>query len=238
MLADLDPAWTILSVPGQVHVWSFDLDSVTLDPAHPEYLAADEMERAARFHFPRDRHRFLAGRIFAHQLLARYLHLPIGRLRWRYSAYGRPEIDNDAGIRCNWSHSGGRILIGFALGREIGVDIEYARLDVDFDSIARSFFAPGEQAQLSGMPPAARPDAYYRCWTRKEAYIKARGMGLSLPLADFEVSLAPAGPFELLRSCDPVELHRWSFFSIDTCPGFLAAAAVEKPCLAPRVLVF
>ena len=119
-------------------------------------------------------------------------------------------------------------LYAVARGRRLGVDIERVRADAADERVAEQFFAPGEVAALGAFSESMRPLAFFNCWTRKEAYIKARGEGLSLRLDQFEVSLAPGEPAALLStSGDPQESARWSLRALDTDPGYVAALAVE-----------
>jgi 4'-phosphopantetheinyl transferase len=216
----------------EVHVWRARLD------APPEsvrrlfdLLAPDERERAARFHFQRDRDRFTIARALLRGILGGYLNSGPERLRFEYGAQGKPSLaaeHNPVGLRFNVSHSEGVALFAAALGREVGVDVERVSARVECEEIAGRFFSPREVAALRALPAALREAAFFNCWTRKEAYIKARGEGLTLPLDGFDVSLAPGEPAALLANrLDPAEVSRWSLRELAPWPGFAAALAAE-----------
>jgi len=131
-------------------------------------------------------------------------------------------------LQCNVSHSHELALLAFSYRRELGVDVEYMRTNIEYEDLARHSFSPNEQAVLLALPPEVRQQAFFNCWTRKEAYIKARGMGLSLDLAIFDVSLVPGEPIALLASReDQREVARWRFYELDPGPGYAGALAVE-----------
>jgi 4'-phosphopantetheinyl transferase len=148
-----------------------------------------------------------------------------------YNAYGKPELAPDSNappLRFNLSHSHELALFGFAYGREIGIDIEYIRPTFAREQIAAQFFSPRENAALRLLAADQHALGFFNCWTRKEAYIKARGQGLSLPLDQFDVSLTPGEPAVLLQTRDiPQEAARWSLHALAPGPGYLAALAVE-----------
>ena len=176
---------------GTVHVWAAALD------AGPErlaacarLLAADERERAGRFHFARDRDAYIAGRGMLRLLIGRYLARAPETLDISYSDYGKPCLAGGE-LRFNLAHSAGLALYAFAAHTELGVDVEAERDLPDALPIARRFFSAAEYDALRALPPDEQPAAFFRCWTRKEAFIKAVGEGLSYPLDRFQVSLRP-----------------------------------------------
>jgi 4'-phosphopantetheinyl transferase len=216
----------------EVHVWRFSLEPQPgLLTQLEGSLSEDEIERAGRFHFERDRSHFVAARGFLRDILARYLQEEAARLRFRYSAYGKPELAEEfsgTGIQFNLSHSGQIGLLALGCGRSLGVDIERVRTEVAVDQIARRFFSPHEVDVLLSLPEPLREGAFFNCWTRKEAYIKAWGEGLSMPLDQFDVTLAPGEPACLLDTRpDPDEAARWSLRRLDPAPGYAAALAVR-----------
>ncbi|HJQ31332.1 MAG TPA: 4'-phosphopantetheinyl transferase superfamily protein [Pyrinomonadaceae bacterium] len=193
-------------------------------------LSEDELRRAYRLRFPRDRARFIAARGILREILGRYTRTPPERVRFDYNAYGKPELLDEgegARIRFNLSRAGTVALFAVAAGRDVGVDIETLREDFACAEVAAKFFSPFEVAALA-VPPHSFVRAFYNCWTRKEAYVKARGMGLSLPLDCFDVSLAPGEPAALLetRGGEPDAAH-WSLREIDVGTTHVAAVAVE-----------
>lgn len=216
----------------EVHVWRAPLHAEA--PRLAQFyatLADDERDRAERFHRQRDRVHYITARGTLRALLGHYLHLAPQQVRLAYNAYGKPELADhrDAPpLRFNLSHSHELALFGFTHGREIGIDIEYIRPTFAREQIAAQFFSPRENAALRLLPAAQHALGFFNCWTRKEAYIKARGQGLSLPLDQFDVSLAPGEPAVLLQTRDiPQEAARWSLRALAPGPGYLAALAVE-----------
>jgi 4'-phosphopantetheinyl transferase len=214
--------------PADVHLWLVDLDR----PATVEaVLSADEQARAARFHFERDRQHYITGRGSLRLILGRYLGVEPGQLRFDYTAYGRPLLANPfaaSGLRFNVSHAQAIYLLGATRNREIGVDVEAIRPLPDALDIAGRFFAPGEQTALRRVPAAQKETAFFHCWTRKEAYIKALGSGLSQPLDEFEVSFLPGDPPRLLSvRGKPAEANRWQLHAFTPRPGYVAALIAE-----------
>jgi 4'-phosphopantetheinyl transferase len=213
---------------GEVHAWCIDLDGPyaggRLETAG---LSADERARAARFHFERDRARFLRGRAALRHLLAGYAGLESGALIFTPGAHGKPALPG-TGLEFNLSHSGGCAVLAVTRGRRVGVDVERIQAERATSSLARRFFAPAEAAAVATAAPADRARTFFRCWTRKEAYVKARGEGLSLPLDSFEVPLEPDATRALtFARDDPAEIGRWSLRELEPAPDHLGALVVE-----------
>jgi len=213
----------------EVHVWQAALDA----PARPlrelaATLSTDERARAERYHFERDRRRFVVCRSLLRDILGRYAGRPAGALRFGYGSSGKPSLP-DSDVRFNVSHSDGVAVYALARGREVGVDVERVRPVSGADRIAERFFSAPERQALRAVPATARTTAFFTCWTRKEAYVKARGEGLGLPLDQFAVSLAPDGPARLWPAggADAREVARWSLAGLRQDPGYVAALAVE-----------
>jgi 4'-phosphopantetheinyl transferase len=216
---------------GEVHLWraSLDLPAESVEEL-ARTLSPDEQERAARFRIPQVRARFTAARAILRDILGRYLDCDPSAVRFGYRAHGKPFLlpGLDRDVRFNLSHSHGLALYSVCLGGEIGIDLEQIRADRELDRLAQRFFSPKEAAALQRLPPEQRTDAFYRCWTCKEAYLKARGEGLAIPLASFEVALAPGEAAALLSVAgDSREPERWSLVSIPAGPEYAAALAVE-----------
>src|SRR5262249_12645966 len=151
-----------------------------------------EEQRMRRFRFDEDRRRYLLGRGLLRLLLGHYLELTPDLLRFDYTPFGRPHLAAGLApqlLEFNVSHSGELILIAVAAGRSLGIDVEQIRADVEVKAIAARFFSPSEQEALGRLAEGQQVEAFFDCWTRKEAYIKAKGDGLSLPLDQFDVSL-------------------------------------------------
>jgi 4'-phosphopantetheinyl transferase len=223
------------SVPlpdNEVRLWRVDLEAVGADEARwQQVLSSDELARAARFHFSRDRQRFVAARALLRRILASYLATDPNSLSFSYSKKEKPSLGPahlDSGVTFNVSHSGGIALFAFSRRREVGVDVEQVRRDADLEAIARRFFSAREQSQLAALPTEEKADAFFRCWTRKEAYIKATGDGLSLPLSQFDVSLAAGEESALLATRpDGSEAGRWLLQEVPAGPGYIAALCVR-----------
>jgi len=216
----------------EVQLWRVDLEAVGGNESRwQQVLSLDELTRAARFHFSRDRQRFVAARAWLRMILASYLGTNPNSLSFAYSKKEKPSLGRthaDSGVTFNVSHSGRIALLAFTRRRDIGVDVEQLRRDSDLEAIARRFFSTHEQSQLTALPAEERVDAFFRCWTRKEAYIKATGDGLSLPLSQFDVSLAGGEKNALLATRpDGFEAGRWLLQEVPAGPGYIAALCVR-----------
>ncbi len=215
---------------GEIDVWRVDLGQPEdVVQKFRSTLEDDEIRRADRFHFEKDRRAFVVSRGFLRQVLGRYLATKPEALRFSYGPYGKPALDGehkDCPLRFNMSHSHGVGLVAVSEGKELGVDVEYIRADFATEDIARRFFSPREVAAFNALPPELRVNAFFRCWTRKEAYIKAIGLGLSQPLDGFDVTLAPDESPTLLRA-DRNDASRWSVSDIDVGSDYAAALVVE-----------
>lgn len=218
---------------GEVHVWQLHLEDLRWSNMRfSTVLAPDEVERAVRYVFERDREQFIVARGLLRMILARYSECEAQEIEFGYGEHGKPFVarPTGTGLTFNLSHTHGRGLCAVARNRAVGIDIERIRPEVDILGVAGSTFSPGECAQLEALPAGDRLASFFRCWTRKEAYIKARGDGLSYPLDRFDVSLGPDEPAALVRSAEgEAELHCWSLLAIDTGPSYMAALAVEQP---------
>ncbi|MCA1613545.1 MAG: 4'-phosphopantetheinyl transferase superfamily protein [Acidobacteria bacterium] len=216
----------------EVHVWRVRLDQ---DEAALRKLSAllaeDEMQRAGGFHFQRDHDHFVAARGALRDILGRYTGLAPRLLRFTYEKHGKPALSPETGgrlLRFNLAHSHGLALCAVTLGRAVGVDLELVKEEFAGIEIAERFFSPHEVAALRALAPGERATAFFDCWTRKEAYIKARGEGLSHPLHSFAVSLTPGEPAALLcTDDDPPEAARWSMLALSPGGPYRAALAVE-----------
>lgn len=216
----------------EVHVWRAALNlTASYVQRLRQTLSTDEQARAERFHFQTDREHFVVARGLLRSILAGYLDVAPGQLRFGYSPYGKPTLAGEFekhGICFNLSHSGGLVLYAVTRGRELGIDLERIRPDFADERIAEQFFSPRETAALRALPTSMQHVAFFNCWTRKEAFIKARGEGLSLPLDQFEVSLVPGAPAALLKTGgDALEASRWVLQELIAGTGYAAALAVE-----------
>jgi 4'-phosphopantetheinyl transferase len=229
---EVAPSKTVLR-DGELHVWLLTAGQGPRAESLLDLLSDEEVERAGRFHFGRDRERFVRARGMLRTLLGRYLGADPAGLRFRSNDYGKPALAGEwegSGVNFNLSHSHEVVLYAFALGREVGVDVEHVRPELAGDDIAEHFFAAPEVEALRRTPAEARAVTFFSCWTRKEAYIKARGEGLSLPLDSFAVSVdAEAREVALDARGDAEEGRRWTIVSLSPAEGYVAALAVEGP---------
>jgi 4'-phosphopantetheinyl transferase len=218
--------------PSEIHVWRVNL---ACPPAEvfqlQNILSADEQKQAARFHFAHDQRRFVVRRAVLRQLLAIQLGLRPEAVRIESANFQKPKItgpENPKPIRFNCSHSADWALIAVAREREVGVDLEQHRQLADVENLAGEFFSAGENCELAGLSPALKLQGFFNCWTRKEAFVKAIGLGLSYPLNRFSVSLSPDRPAAILNVADdPAALEKWSMISPEANPDYSAALVFE-----------
>lgn len=230
-LVDIDylPRLNLTLGADEVHLWHAALDAHSVAGLQP-LLSEDEILRSHRFHFAQDRNHFTVARGLLRKLLSTYLGIDPNQLRLLYGEKGKPFLaeSHTSPISFNLAHSGGLAIYAFSQSRELGVDLEFIREDLAGEEIAERFFSRREIGALQTLPVELRKHAFFNCWTRKEAYIKARGEGLSMPLDQFDVSLAPGEPAALLKNhADEAEVARWEMRSIPVAPGYVAALVVE-----------
>lgn len=215
----------------EVHVWRVFLNNA------PEWvqslskaLSEEERQRANRLTLQRERQDFIVTRALLRILVGRYLKQSPDTISFSYGANGKPylAVRNGYALRFNLSHSEGIALYAVSLGREVGIDIEIIR-DVRVpEVIAELFFSPRERAALKSLPEEIRSKAFFTCWTRKEAYLKARGDGLAVVRDSFSVSLEPGASAALLEvSTEPDEVSRWSLVELNPDSRYVSALAVE-----------
>jgi 4'-phosphopantetheinyl transferase len=220
-----------LSLPtGEVHIWRIGLEQpddflekfrATLEP--------DELERASRFHFEKHRRHFIVGRGFLRDVLSRYLKTKPEALRFSYGTYGKPALAGEheySSLRFNMSHSHNLALLAITEEKQLGIDVEHIRADFASEDIARRFFSRVEVESFNALATEEQVAAFFRCWTRKEAFIKATGKGLSQSLDSFDVTLAPAVQAALLRVEDD-NASRWSISDVDVGSDYAASLVVE-----------
>jgi 4'-phosphopantetheinyl transferase len=218
-------------VAAHVQVWKCWLgEDLDVEPLCA-LLSPDELERAARFVFTRDRRRFIAARAALRSILGERLGEAPSRLRFDYGPQGKPALASawqESGIQFNLAHSGDWALVALACNKRVGVDLEQIRPLVEGREIARRHFSPRETADLWSLPLELQEEAFFRCWTRKEAYLKALGCGLSLALDAFDVSLLPGdAPALLAARDDPHAPARWRMADLRPTPGSFGAVVVE-----------
>ena len=225
---------TELSTPAdlpteEVHVWLANLREFAPLNLRP-LLSPDERARAESFYFENDRNRFIVARGLLRKLLASYLNSEANQLTFDYLEKGKPSLigARDSWLKFNLAHSRDLALFAFSREREVGVDLEFIRDDVAEAELAERFFSEPEVQALSSLPAELRRQGFFNCWTRKEAYIKARGAGLSMSLAEFSVSLMPGEAALLLQTqAEPDELKRWAMKLVDVPAGYAGALVAE-----------
>ena len=211
----------------EVQIWTTRLDVPESEAmTYAELLSPDERERAARFVFEKDRRSFYRARGTLRFLLADYLGIPGEALLFRYSARGKPQLTIRNDLRFNVSHSGGLAIFAFTGGCDIGVDVERVRHMESMNRIAERFFSQEECMELLSVSEGEKPAAFFRCWTRKEAYIKATGEGLSTPLDSFQVAFNDAEDARLIQiNNDACEALRWSLHNLTLSHGYVGCVA-------------
>jgi 4'-phosphopantetheinyl transferase len=203
-------------------------------------LSGEERRHAARLRSARDRRRFIAAHARLRAILSRYGAGRPADIRLERGAHGKPALAGGGRLRFNLSHSHGVGVVAVAYDREVGVDVERVRADRALRDVARAFFSRSEVAALEQVGEAELAAVFYRCWTRKEAYVKGRGLGMSLPLDSFDVSLAVRPPSALLATRpDPRHAARWRVLDVSLSPDYPAALAVQRGarrvrCVGPR----
>ncbi len=215
-----------------VQVWSVNTPFGEPDLSYlRSLLSPDECDRASRFRFEKDRNQFIAARGVLRILVSQYLAADPRNVKFVYSERGKPALADvpHTDLTFNVAHSGNMILLGFTRGHRIGVDVERLRTDTDALEIAERFFSRTEYDVLRELPENERYMSFFLGWTRKEAYVKATGDGLSLPLNQFDVSLKPDEPSRLIATRpDPSEASRWRLENLDVHPEYAAALVIER----------
>ncbi|MEX0937683.1 MAG: 4'-phosphopantetheinyl transferase superfamily protein [Pirellulales bacterium] len=205
-------------------------------------LAGDERDRADRFHHDRDREAYIAARGGLRLILSGYLQCAPGEVRFDYGSHGKPLLapgQYHGDLQFNLAHSGDLAVCGVTEARPMGIDIERHRQLDDMAQVARHVFSPQENDVLWSLPAELREQAFFNAWTRKEAYIKGRGLGLALRLDTFDVTLAPDQPAGLLATReDPAEASRWKLCSLPMPAGYTAALAVAGDGWQARLLQY
>jgi 4'-phosphopantetheinyl transferase len=215
--------------PDEVHVWRVEVGSAYARRGILwSFLASDERQKATDFLFEGDRERFVVARGVLRALLGCYLRRHPGSLGFGYYPYGKPHLAGNFEIRFSTSHSHGLVLLAFARGRDVGVDIERVRADLDLEGIAACCFSPRQIASLHSLRNGLRERAFFAFWTRKEALAKAEGRGLALALRRLDVTLTPGEPAKLLDTRgDSLKPTKWTIEELALDPGYAAALAVE-----------
>lgn len=214
-----------------VHVWCASLQqpTVVVDQL-TRILSSDEKDHAARYHFEHLQRSFIVARGILRVLLGHYLHIQPAQVEFTYLREGKPQLSERHAqkVSFNLSHSHELVLYSFSSSRNIGIDVEHIRPMEDLELIAEHNFSTREIAELKKLSSHHKLDGFFNCWTRKEAYIKAIGNGVSFPLQQFDVSLNPGEPAKLLSILgSEQEAAHWSMFELHPANGYTAALVVQ-----------
>jgi 4'-phosphopantetheinyl transferase len=224
------PPAALLLGHDEVHVWRAQLDVSAHDLAtYQRSLSADEISRVHQLYNPADQRRFVARRGILRRLLSNYIAIKPAEIHFIHTAYGKPTLsfrDQHHAFHFTLSHTSDQALYAVSQGRDVGIDIEYIR-PFDYEEIASSLFAAEEYALLCALPSAQRAKAFFRLWTCKEAYIKACGLGLSLPLDTFAVGFEPDKPARVLYGHNRVDAPHSNLQELSIDENHVAALAVD-----------
>jgi 4'-phosphopantetheinyl transferase len=215
-----------------IHVWTIPLCiAENLFSTLRRVLSDDELERAARFHFEEDARRFIVARGSVRSILGAYTQSKAEDLLFFYSAQGKPTLHRPVSdIRFNVSHSRDLALLAIARGRDLGVDVEWKKEDIEVEKLVERFFSIQESRSLLSQAPEKKIAAFFRGWTCKEAFLKAQGMGLSRSLNSFDVDMNVGQPARLLATRpDATEADRWFLRELEVAEQYAAAVAVAGP---------
>ncbi len=214
----------------EIHVWKANLTiSVSQRAFFWRFLSEDEQVKAKRFYFEKDRFNYIAGRGILRSLIGIYTQQKPNEIQFSYTEFGKPSLSNNTQLCFNVSHSGNTILLAFTQKNSIGVDIEKINDTIDFQTIAKRFFSKKEAQIVLNLPHKERTIAFYKCWTRKEAFIKGHGQGLGLPLDQFEVSILDKKPV-VLHSIQwaPETVKNWHLYSFEPDEENMAALIIKE----------
>src|SRR5215203_1604983 len=213
----------------EAHVWRADLNlNESFQSSFLKLLSPDEKNRAKKFRFAKDSQNFIIARGILRLLIGKYLEINPAEISFQYSESGKPSIINNNSLQFNISHSRDIALFAFTKNFNIGVDVEFVNSNIEAKEIAANFFSTNEIKNLLALPEQQQTLGFFYCWTRKEAFIKAVGEGLSFPLDKFEVSLEPNKPAKLLATNrQPEDISKWSIFSLSPEANFVGSLVSE-----------
>jgi 4'-phosphopantetheinyl transferase len=217
-------------IDGEVHVWGAYLELPEERVRDLEQLLTrDESERAGRFRFRQLASRFIVGRALLRIILGRYLDIAARSVRFSYNAYGKPDLamTDENGLRFNLSRSNDMVLYAITASAAVGIDVERISEELRVEEIAERFFSPAESAAIRALDGIEKCEAFFDCWVRKEAYLKAIGKGLSHPLSEIELS---GKPVSIGGESNRGSISRWSLTAFDAATGYKAALVAEGGC--------
>ena len=225
------PSETLKLARDEIHVWraSLDLTASHITSLYAD-LSSDERARANRLRFDKPRERFIAARGLLRAILGHYLRVPPDQLEFCYNPRGKPSLipSEKYALNFNLSHSEGLALYAVSCAQSIGIDLEHVRPVSDMEQLVERFFSARERTTFRTLPTSQKLAAFFTCWTRKEAYLKARGHGLTLPLNQFDVSVTPGEPATLLSDrTNPHNISQWLLQDLHPGSRYVAALAIK-----------
>ena len=225
----LNPPDNLALKEGEAHIWRADLElEEGFQSSFLKLLSPDEKKRAQKFRFTKDSRNFIAARGILRTILGKYLEINPTEISFQYNEFGKPGMANNIPFHFNISHSQNIALFAFTNKFDIGVDVEFVNPNIEVKDIATNFFSANEVKKLLLLPEKQQRLGFFNCWTRKEAFIKAVGEGLSFPLNQFEVSLEPDKPARLLATdWDPKAVSKWSIYSMSPGADFVGSVVIE-----------
>lgn len=223
----MQAGWSFELSGRQVHIWMLHTSASNNTVARCEQvLAPDETRRAAQFRLGRARESYVVTRGVLRHLLGNYLGLYPAHIRFEYGSNGKPTLAPDTGLQFNVTHSGDIAAVAVTAGCGIGIDLEQVRTLPDLEQIAERFLCSDEAAEIHSLPAGEREKAFFTCWTRKEAYVKATGVGLSKPLKSFHITVKPDAPAKLvLLEHETTSSKSWTLHDLRLAPGYAGAVA-------------
>jgi len=229
--------WTRSTLPTQplpdsdLHVWCASLNvSLEEQSYYLSLLSKDEISRAGRFYFERDRNHFIAGRGLLRSFLGSYLNLEPDRIEFVYGRHGKPalkSVGQNKTLEFNLSHSKDLALYAFSWNRKVGIDIEYMIPMADMDDFAEKYFASSESEYINSLSGKQKNEAFFKTWTCKEAFLKANGSGLTVPINQVEISFEADGVALTSIGSDKEQSPRWRLELLNPIPGYKAAVAID-----------
>lgn len=225
----LNPPDNLTLSEDEVHIWRAPLDlEESFQSSFLKLLSPDEKSRAQKFRFAKDSRNFINARGILRSLIGKYLEMNPAEISFQYSKFGKPAIADNHPLQFNVSHSQNIALFAFTKRFHVGVDIECVNPNIEIKDIATKFFSTNEVSNLLALPEDQQPLGFFNCWTRKEAFIKAIGEGLSFPLNQFEVSLEPDKPAKLLAThWDANAVSKWTLYSMTPASNFVGSVVIE-----------
>ncbi len=213
----------------EVHIWFINLNkTIEVIDSLKQFLSENEISKASKFRFEKDKNCSIITRGALRYLSGKYLKMNPENIIFKYGDHGKPNLDMKTDLKFNVSHSGNLAVIGFVLKNDIGVDIEQLKYDFEVMDIVNNYFSQHEIETLKKLPIEEQTNGFYRCWTRKESFIKAKAKGLSFPLDSFSVDIKSDEETELLETkWDKNEKDLWKLFSFSPIENYIGAVSVN-----------